>query len=138
MTNKEINERIAKIKGFIPGPSTRIDWPNGVSLNKEKIPEGMFDICAENKNWAESISDAFELFQELPLNSVLLHRDEPLDPETFNVIKPIVPLWNVIINLPNDQVKKLTVHVNEDTPTRAICSSWLQWQEFMKGYEGNK
>lgn len=111
MTNQEINNKIAELKGYIPGVSMQFDSVNGVSLNRNSMPEGKFDMFAESKNWAEKISDAVELFEEMPARYEISKVD--IGDKYF---------WKC------QHRHKQGVAIGDTAPL-VICLAWIKWKE---------
>lgn len=96
MTPLEINKRIAEIK-----------WDEKTHDRVNSILT--LGIPLEIKNWSESISDAWELFEEMPVGSAMQKFENSYLVQT--AFSP--PISNDCC----------------ETAAIAICSAWLKWKE---------
>lgn len=101
MNPLEINKKIAEKMGckWKESPRGSTIW-----INDEECP----DQCVLQRNWAESISDAWELFEEMP--DCLVGKAELL-----------VNKW-VVQDFSERQISQA------DTAPLAICLAWIAWK----------
>lgn len=113
MTSLEINKKIAELKGFKPGPSGNLRYTNSVSLHPASMPDNLLSIFAsEDKSWAENISDAWELFEEIP-GAVISKDDDNEDGRNSYYCR--------------SATNNLSIY--GATAQKAICLAWIKWKE---------
>lgn len=108
MTPLEINKKIAELKGF---HSIRNGFSDSVFYcDKEKLGNEFLNY---NKNWAENISDAWELFEEMPFGTCITsHYDHE---ENY---------YTLILG---DNINY--IEIDSNTATEAICLAWIKWKK---------
>lgn len=103
MTPLELNKKIAELKGF---HSIRNGFSDSVFYcDKEKLGNEFLNY---NKNWSENISDAWELFEEMPYPAISKHYSDYIC--SF------------------DSSKALPLNKFKSAP-EAICVAWIKWME---------
>lgn len=107
MTPLEINKKIAELKGF---HSIRNGFSDSVFYcDKEKLGNEFLNY---NKNWAENISDAWELFEEIP-GAVISKDDDNEDGCNSYYCRSATD----------------NLSIYGATATEAICLAWIKWKE---------
>lgn len=106
MTNLEVNRKIAEIKGLN-------EITIGAIIIWDKTSVRTID---RNYNWAESISDAFELFEEMPIGVRLqsCYGDEDDGWGSTGYRCDIIGMG---------------IYCCEPTAPLAIAKAWLKWKE---------
>ena len=107
MTPLEVNKKIAEIKGY---KIRRVHEDGSVFIGKEG-KDGFF------AKWAEDISDAWELFEEMP-NCALLSSSGITQQEMGYA--PFICSFGLTYDTPSK--------VDGDTAHMAICKAWLRWK----------
>lgn len=119
MTPLEVNKRIGKMRyDHAKSVVYKIDF-KGVKSELQKN----YVICynddwlklpqlGESKNWAEDISDAWELFEEMPIPEIL---------------KIDSNYYEACFHNPKDETK--IERFNAYQAPMAICLAWLAWKE---------
>jgi len=86
-------------------------------FDKEPVLEATFkaQIIYQNKvyNWAENIADAIELFEEMPVKTII---GKMADGETFEEFYWCQNIWKGIVS-------------KQKTVILAICLAWINWKE---------
>lgn len=111
MTPLEINKLIAELKGF-KGISISIGdkgRPTG-RISYEIKREGDTVVNSNFYNWAENISDAWELFEE----------------STEPYLKKMPPNYECVMR---DKSLNIVGQARAGTPAKAICLAWIKWKE---------
>lgn len=112
MTPLEINKKIAEVKSLIGDKGVSVSvGDNGRPTNRVAYicqVDDNIQIHSQFKNWAEKISDAWELFEEMPEGSFLEKRE------------------NIFICSHNGSTIK--TFSTEKTACMAICIEWLKWK----------
>ena len=106
MSELEINKKIAELKGLkiYEGCDVLLSSLNAIPLEAYRHSTGM-DIL----NWAENITDAWELFEEMPMSQVLKQKDE--------------------IYYCNHDVRQSDLFGIGMTAPLAICNTWIKWKD---------
>ena len=104
MTPLEINKKICELKGLeIDGSEWPIKRRNQVVVGRADHP------ATQEMNWAESIKDAWKLFEEMP----------------FQLIQRIhIPTFNGYICSVADR----SIFEPATTAPLAICQAWITWK----------
>jgi len=128
MTPLEINQRIAELKGYAlcKMMSNPPKWDGYVMEGNN--PSNSFLA----PNWAEDISAAWVLFEEMPEPFIRKLTQEDLDampPESSALLKDC----KYIVNSQRLVSEKgIWPSAFAPTATQAICKAWLQWKEGLK------
>lgn len=106
MSPLEVNEKIAEAKGYHVDETI-----NGFLFEKVYYKNGIKHYGDHHYNWAENISDAWQLFEEMP--------------ESFSIQKDGLQ-WMVWKRKTNGTVRFTD---SADTAPMAIALAWLKWKE---------
>lgn len=112
MTPLEINKRIAEKKGYIFDDKYRC-----FSKEKPHDKNAIYKDSGILYNWAENISDAWELFEEMPDASIFKVDSKILKKEYSNLIY-------------SASCKDIGLKsYSAETAPLAICLTWISWKE---------
>lgn len=107
----EINQKIAELKGFkrfgekLPDRDNLIEPVYATDFN---------EIIDQNKNWAENIADAWELFEEIPYK---------ISVGKYEKKNYFIAKWEHAFTVePNIITESKTAPI-------AICLAWINWKE---------
>lgn len=111
MTPLEINKRIRELKGCKISKWGRCDCEN--NSHKKWDGDEKWPILID-KNWAENISDAWELFEEMPVGTTIQKCNSGIEP--FYSVG-----WDEFID------KEFSGEAGK--ASEAICLAWIKWKE---------
>lgn len=108
MTPLEVNIKIAEAKGYHVDETI-----NGFLFEKVYYENGIKHYGDHHYNWAENISDAWELFEEPFCSYIVRYSNGASFRVTFE----------------DDEKGNGLVISDADTAPMAICLAWLKWKE---------
>lgn len=126
MTPLEINLKIAKLKNIevLQTIESKIYYKGESGYAKRGITQYAAEPL-KSYNWAESIQDAWGLFEEMPKSSFVKHLG-------FDDGEKCGKFECLLYAGPKDSKMRILekwVEITADTAPLAICLAWIQWKE---------
>lgn len=136
MTPLEINKKIAELKGLTDWEMreytvsrNRIETEHCSFLSPQRW-DGGSQMIRLKREWSESISDAWELFEEM---SDVKYLEYVLSKEHSS--KHNKSYWEVSEIFRNDDNIEISPVANSDTAPLAICKAYIKWKELNSSEE---